>query len=50
MAIDPKTKRLHAVGGEGSADASKKILTSVSPFYANTFFSDTFTVLPFARQ
>ena len=50
MAIDPKTKRLHAVGGAGSADASKKILTSVSPFYANTFFSDTFTVLPFARQ
>jgi hypothetical protein len=50
VAIDPKTKRLHAVGGEGSADASKKILTSVSPFYANTFFSDTFTVLPFARQ
>jgi hypothetical protein len=50
MAIDPTTKRLHAVGGEGSADASKKILTSVSPFYANTFFSDTFTVLLFARQ
>ena len=50
MAIDPKTKRLHAVGGEGSADAGKKILTSVSPFYANTFFPNTFTVLTYARQ
>lgn len=50
MAIDPKTKRLHAVGGEGSADAGKKILTSVSPFYANTFFPNTFTVLTYAKQ
>jgi len=49
MAIDPKTKRLHAVVGEGSADAGKKILTSVSPFYANTFFPNTFTVLTYAR-
>lgn len=50
MAIDPKTKRLHAVAGEGSADAGKKIFTSVSPFYANTFFPNTFTVLTYARQ
>ncbi|MCW3476544.1 YncE family protein [Limobrevibacterium gyesilva] len=50
MQIDPKTKRLYSVVAEGAADAGKKILTSVSPFYANTFYPDTFTVLTFAKD
>jgi len=50
MAIDPATKRIYAVAGEGSADAGKKILTVVSPFYANSFFPNTFTVLTYARE
>lgn len=49
MAMDHKTKRIYAVTAEGTADASKKILTAVSPFYANTFFPDTFTVLTYGK-
>ncbi len=49
MAMDPKTKKIYAVWGEGSADAGKKILTSVSPFYANSFFPNTFSVLTYSK-
>ncbi|WP_237479131.1 YncE family protein [Lichenibacterium dinghuense] len=49
LAMDRKTKLLYGVAAEGTADASKKILTSVSPFYANTFFPDTFTVLTYGK-
>ena len=49
LALDHKTKLLYGVAAEGTADASKKILTSVSPFYANTFFPDTFTVLIYGK-
>ena len=50
MAMDPARQTIYAVTAEGSADAGKKILTAVSPFYANTFFPDTFTVLTFGRR
>lgn len=50
LVIDPRTKKLHAVVAEGAADAGKKILTTVGPFYANTFFPNTFTVLTFGRN
>ncbi len=49
LVMDPKSKKLHAVVAEGSADAGKKIVTAVSPFYANTFFPNTFTVLTFGK-
>ncbi len=49
MAIHPKTKKIYAVTAEGSADAAKKITTSVSPYYANTFFSDKFFVLTYSK-
>ena len=49
MAMDHKSKAIYAVTAEGSADASKKILTAVSPFYANTFFPNSFTVLTFGK-
>ena len=49
MAIDPKTKKIYAVTAEGSADYSKKITTSVSPYYANTFFTDKFYVLTYSK-
>ncbi len=45
LVMDPRTKKLYGVTAEGSADMGKKILTSVGPFYANTFFPGTFTVL-----
>jgi hypothetical protein len=38
------------VGAEGTADHARKITTSVSPFYANTFYPTTFRVLTYGRQ
>ena len=49
MALHPITKKLYAVTAEGTADYSKKITTSVSPYYANTFFDDRFFVLTFGK-
>ena len=49
MAMHPKTKKLYAMTAEGSADYSKKITTSVSPYYANTFFPDKFFVLTYSK-
>ena len=50
MAMHPKTKKIYAVTSEGSADYLKKVTTSVSPFYANTFFPDTFVVLTYSKR
>ena len=50
MAMHPGTKKIYAVTAEGSADFANKITTSVSPFYANTFFPDSFVVLTYSRR
>jgi hypothetical protein len=50
MGMDRSTNTIYAVTAEGSADASKKILTAVSPFYANTFYPNTFTVLAYGTK
>ena len=50
LAFDPRSKKLYSVTAEGSADAAKKITTSVSPFYANTFFPNTFTILTYGKK
>lgn len=50
LALDPKTKTIYSVTAEGTADYSKKITTSVSPYYANTFFPDTFAVLTYGKK
>ena len=50
MAMHPGTKKIYAVTSEGSADYSNKITTSVSPYYANTFFPDRFVVLTYSRR
>jgi hypothetical protein len=49
LALDTKNKRLFSVAAEGTADAGKRILTSVSPFYANTFYPNSFTVLTYTK-
>jgi DNA-binding beta-propeller fold protein YncE len=49
MAMDHKTKKIYAITAEGSADYSKKITTSVSPYYANTFFDNKFFVLTYSK-
>jgi hypothetical protein len=50
MAMDHKTKKIYAVTAEGSADPSKKIIAAVSPFYANTIYPNTYTVLTYSRN
>ena len=50
LAYDDKARRLWSMTAEGSADAGKKINTAVSPFYANTFFPNTFTVLSYVPR
>jgi hypothetical protein len=49
VVMHPKTKKIYAVTAEGSADYSKKITTSVSPYYANTFFVERFFVLTYGK-
>ena len=49
FALHPKSKKVYAIAAEGSADFSKKITTSVSPYYANTFFPDRFFVLTYGK-
>lgn len=50
LTYDPGAQRLYSVGAEGTADHAKKIVTTVSPFYANTFFPDSFSVITYVRQ
>ncbi|WP_367847623.1 YncE family protein [Rhodoferax sp. WC2427] len=49
MAMDHGSKKIYAITAEGSADYAKKITTSVSPYYANTFFDDKFYVLTYSK-
>ena len=49
LAMHPRTKKLYAVAADGSADMGKKVLTAVSPFYANTFFPNSFTVVTISK-
>ncbi|CAL8481314.1 YncE family protein [Caballeronia sp. S22] len=50
MAMDTKTHVIYAVTAESSADPSKKIRTEVSPFYGNTFFPNTYTVMTYGKH
>lgn len=49
LALDAKSKKIFAVTAEGSADYAKKVTTSVSPYYANTFYPNTFKVLVYSK-
>ena len=49
LVMDPKTKKLYGVTAEGTADMGKKIVTTVGPFYANTFFPNTFSVVTISK-
>jgi DNA-binding beta-propeller fold protein YncE len=50
MAFDPRTKKVYLVAAEGTADFGKKVNRAVSPFYPNTYFADTLTVLTMSRN
>jgi DNA-binding beta-propeller fold protein YncE len=45
LAIDPATQRVFTMTAEGLVDPAKPINLEVGPFYPNTYFDDTFTVL-----
>jgi hypothetical protein len=49
MAMDHSTGRLYAQTASGASDASKKILTAVSPYYINTIFPNTYRVLTYGK-
>ncbi len=49
LAYDSKAKKIYAVTAEGAADYAKKVTTSVSPYYANSFFPNTFKVLVYSK-
>ncbi len=50
MALDLKTKTVYLVTAEGTVDVSKPWKASVSPFYPNKYFKDTFTLLTYTRK
>lgn len=50
IAMNSGNKKIYSFAAQGSADYSKPVSASVSPFYANTFFAGTFEVLTFARR
>ncbi len=50
MAVDPKSKKVFLVTAEGAVDPAKPWKASVAPFYPNTYFPGTFTLLTFSRQ
>jgi hypothetical protein len=50
MALDPNTKNVYLTTAEGTVDPSKKWKSETTPFYPNTYFKDTFTLLTFSQQ
>lgn len=49
MVYDSATAKIYGMTGEGTVDPSKKNLTAISPFYPNTVFPGTFTMLTYGR-
>jgi len=50
LAFDPGTKKLYTVTAEGMVDPSKPVNEEAGPFYPNSYFTDTFTVLTYAPR
>ena len=50
MAVDFKTKKVYLVTAEGTVDPSKPWKAEVAPFYPNTYFRNTFTLLTYAPR
>jgi hypothetical protein len=50
MALDPQTKTVYLVAAEGTVDVRKDWNKAVAPFYPNTYFKNTFTLLTLKRQ
>jgi DNA-binding beta-propeller fold protein YncE len=50
MALDPINKKIYLTTAEGTVDVSKKWKSETAPFYPNTYFKDTFTLLTYSNQ
>jgi hypothetical protein len=50
MALDPKSKTVYLVWAEGTVDPAKPWSKAVAPYYPNTYFKDTFTLLTLTRR
>ena len=50
LAVDFKTKKVYLVTAEGTVDPSKPWKAEVAPFYPNTYFHNTFTLLTYAPR
>jgi hypothetical protein len=49
IAMDHENQKLYSIVAEGTANTEKKINTTNSPWYANTFFPNTFRVITFSK-
>lgn len=49
LALDARRHRIYLVTAEGAVDPRKKVDTEVAPFYPNTYFDNTFTVLTYSK-
>jgi hypothetical protein len=49
IAMDHENQKLYTIVAEGSANYEKKINTNNSPWYANTYFPNTFRVITFSK-
>lgn len=50
MAFDSRSKTLFLVAADGAVDPRRAWNKAVAPFYPNTYFKDTFTLLTLSRQ
>ena len=50
MALDPINKKIYLTTAEGTVDVSKKWKSETAPFYPNTYFINTFTLLTYSNQ
>lgn len=50
MAFDAVTETVYLVTAEGTVDPDRKVNRGVAPFYPNTYFDNTFTLLIYSRR
>jgi len=49
MAYDPRTGNVYLATAQGVVDPAKKVNTEAGPFYPNTYFDNTYTLLTYTR-
>lgn len=50
LAYDKATDSVYTVTAQGAVDPQKPVNDEVGPFYPNTYFDDTFTLLQFSTE